>query len=424
MSRSKKILIGVLTTLGLLIIIPILTVSIMWSDEISTISSIKVLSDADAATKSGPVYEMNVKGDYYFDDFVDMGGVSNDDELIDFIVKNITKGLIDIELTSPEIGCAGFTAETELGDRLFGRSYDFSPNRTSMIVTTNPGGDRYSSVSSVDLGFLGFYNAEEAVYLESIIQEIICIAATYTPLDGINEKGFACGVLMTTQGNNSTGTVATDQQDPNKDNYTSTTMLRYMLDYCATVEEAISFAQSVNLHDSAQTSFHYMIADATGASAVLEWVPENGTDSTDNDGTKRVLNVIRNDDDSHIDEQAGLNDFQYVTNFILTPGYYNCGASKPGLDRYNIIQNTINPTSTNTQGIIKDEDAGMNVLKNVARRYLDSLNGSDDGNSCTIWSALFNLSDLTMTWVGNEKFGEEEYTFIYALDNKGRFVLQ
>lgn len=424
MERRNKILIGVFTTVALLIIIPLLTVSIMWNDEISTVSSIKVLSDSDTDTQSGPVYEMNVKGDFYFDDFVEMGGVSNDDELIDFIVKNITKGLIDVELNAPEIGCAGFTAETEDGDRLFGRSYDFSPNRTSMIVTTNPGGDRYSTVSSVDLGFLGYYNADEAVYLDGLMQEIICIAASYIPLDGINEKGFSCGVLMTTQGDNSIGTVATDQQDPNKDNYTSTTMLRYMLDYCATVEEAIAFAQSVNLHDSAQTSFHYMIADATGASAVLEWVPENGTDTSDNDGSKRILNVIRNDDDASIDDDAAKNDFQYVTNFILTPGYYNCGAAMPGFDRYNIIKNTINPLGDNTKGIVKDESAGMDVLQSVARRALDKANGSDDSNSATIWSSLFNLSEKTLTWVGNEHFDDENYIFVYKLDSKNRFVRQ
>ncbi|MFI3252301.1 MAG: linear amide C-N hydrolase [bacterium] len=422
MKRSTKVLIGILTTLGLLIVIPSLTVYFAWNNEIKTISSIKVLSNSDVDTKSGPVYEMTVHGGYYFDSFVEQGGVSNDDELIDFIVGKLTKGLIDIELNAPEIGCAGVTMETEDGDRLFGRSYDFSPNRTSMIVTTNPGGDRYSSVSSVDLGFLGYYNADEAVYLDGLLQEIICIAASYIPLDGINEKGFSCGVLMTTQGDNSTGTVATDQNDPNKDNFTSTTMLRYMLDYCATVEEAIEFAKSVNLHDSAQTSFHYMIADETGASAVLEWVPENGTDLTDNDGTKRVLNVIRNDEDSHIDETAGRNDFQYVTNFVLTPGYYNCGTSKPGLDRYNILATSVNPNGDNTAGIVANETSAMAVLESVARRKLDKLNGSDDSNSATIWSALFNLSEKTMTWVGNEHFDDEDYIFRYELNSKGLFV--
>ncbi len=422
MKRKTKIIIGVVTTLLLIITIPVLTVCIMWNDEISTISSIKVLSHSDKDTKSGPVYEMTVKGNYYFDDFVKQGGVSNDDELIDFIVGNLTKGLIDIELNAPEIGCAGITMQTVSGDKLFGRSYDFEPNRTSMIVTTNPKDGRYSSVSSVDLGFLGYFNAEEAVYLDGLMQEIICIAASYIPLDGINEKGFSCGILMTTQGDNEEGTVATDQQDSTKDNYTSTTMLRYMLDYCATVEEAIEFAQKVNLHDSAQTSFHYMIADESGASAILEWVPVNGTDKTDNDGTKRVLNVIRNNDDAGIEGDAYKNNFQYATNFILTPGYYDCGSAKPGLDRYYILQNRVNTDGTNTDGIVADEAAGMDVLESVARRTLDKLNGSDDNNSATIWSALFNLSEKTMTWVGNEHFDDDSYIFTYSLDKNGRFT--
>lgn len=40
-----------------------------------------------------------------------------------------------------------------------------------------------------------------------------------------------------------------------------------------------------------------MVADASGRSAVLEWV--NETDAEDNDGSLRKLNVIYNDDDKN-----------------------------------------------------------------------------------------------------------------------------
>ncbi len=420
MSKGKKITLIVVIITMILLIIPTLTVTIMWKDEISTINSIKVLSHSEEETYTGPVYEIDVKGDYYFDKFVKQGGVSNDQELIDFIVGNITKGLIPINLEAPEIGCAAFSAQDNDGNRLFGRNYDFSPARTSMILKTNPEKGRYTSISTVDLGFLGI---EPGSYLSGFMQEVLCLAAAYIPLDGINDQGLSVGILMTTQGDNDNPTVATDQQDPNKENYTSTTMLRYMLDYCATVDEAVEFAKSVNLHDSASTSFHYMIADANGDSVVLEWVPEGGTDKTDNDGSKRVLKVIRNDDDAHIDTDAGLNDFQYVTNYILTPGYYDCGSAKPGEDRYLMIENKINPNGTNTDGVINGMEAGLDVLKYVGRRRMTAeAGGTDDNNSLTVWSAMFDLTNKKLTWVGNEKFGDDNYTFSYQLNSKGIFV--
>ena len=66
-------------------------------------------------------------------------------------------------------------------------------------------------------------------------------------------------------------------------------MLRLMLDYASNVDEAVKIAKKYDLHDSAKTSYHYMVADASGKSAILEWI--NGTDATDNDGSKRKLKV-------------------------------------------------------------------------------------------------------------------------------------
>ncbi len=417
MKKITKVFLIIGVVFMVLVVVPMLTIFIAWNGEIRSVSSVRLIANEVADNKAGPVYEMTVYGDYYFDDFVKQGGMSNDDDLSDFIIQKITKGLIDIELNAPEIGCAGFTAQTAAGNRLFGRSYDFGPGAsTSMILTTNPGKGRYSSVSSVDLGFLSVGNG---TYMNGIMDQIICMAAAYTPLDGINEKGFSVGILMTYQGDT---TVATDQQVEGRDNYTSTTMLRYMLDYCATVEEAITFAESINLHDSAGTSFHYMIADATGASAVLEWVTPGANDKTDNDGTTRVLNVIRNNDDAGVEGEAPLNNFQYATNFILTPGYYNDNTQAPaGLDRYLTLQEKINTDGTNREGIIRDFDYGVEVLESVARRtYGDNA----DSNGLTIWSALYDLTDLKMRWIGNEYFDDNDYIFDYQFNIKSnRFEL-
>ena len=46
-------------------------------------------------------------------------------------------------------------------------------------------------------------------------------------------------------------------------------MLRMVLDYADDVDEAVELIKQYNLHDSANTSFHYMVADATSKSAIL-----------------------------------------------------------------------------------------------------------------------------------------------------------
>ena len=51
------------------------------------------------------------KGDFYLDDFVAQGGVKNDSELINFVTNKITKGLIKMNISDPDIGCSSFTAK-------------------------------------------------------------------------------------------------------------------------------------------------------------------------------------------------------------------------------------------------------------------------------------------------------------------------
>lgn len=406
-SLLTKILIIAGTALLVVVVAGVSTVFGLWGNEIASICSIKKIDNADPSTNAGPVYEMNISGGYYFDKFIENGGASSDDQLIDFIVDNISKGILPISIKSPTIGCSSFTAINEKGERLFGRNYDFSKT-TSMIVHANPGNGRHKSISSVDLEFLGITDGTE---LTSIMQKALCLAAPYAPLDGINDAGVSCGIYMSYQGD-SNGTVVATDQDTSKPDLTSTTMLRLILDYADNVEEAISLVEQYDLHDSATTSFHYMVADKTGASAIFEWVANDS--KTDTDGSKRELKIYRNDDDAILGEKEGANDFQYITNFIVTPNYYTSDEEKKGLDRYDQIESMINPDGTNTEGKITNEEA-MNILKMVGRRNWNSLEGSQDSNSITVWSTLYNLTTLESTFVPNEKFDNPSSIFKYKL---------
>ncbi len=399
-----KIFLGVLIFLLLLVLVPSVTFVIVWNNEIKTVLSIEKLADANESNDGGPVYSMEVSGDYYFEEFLAQGGASSEEELVRFLVNKISRNIVPEDMEIPGVGCASFTCNDGNGNYYFARNYDFSTT-TAMIVKTAPTDGRYASISSVDLQFVGI----EGVDIESLTQKLVCLVAPYAPLDGINSAGVACGIYMSYQGIEDSE-VGTDQRTEKPD-LTSTTMLRLILDYAGSVEEAVELVKKYDLHDSADTPFHYMVADSTGKSAILEWV--YATDRRDVYGEKRELKVYYNDADSDVGEKEKNDNFQYVTNFIVAPDYYESDYDKRGVGRYEEIQSMINPDGTNVNGVVTKEFA-MEVLATVGRRTWDSVHGtSEDENDVTVWSALYDLTNKSVTWVNNEEFDDPASVFTF-----------
>lgn len=421
------IILAVIIFIGAVLGITFLSV---WNNEISTVNSFKKLRERNDKNDEGSVYYMDVKGDFYFDKFLEEGGAKSDSQLIGYIVNEITRGfgeMLGLTIKETDIGCSSFIAKAENGDILFGRNYDFDKTNVCLTVCNNPGKGRYKSVSSVDLNFLGMDTETD---VEGLMNKITCLAAPYAPLDGINEKGLSCGIYMSYQGNvrsleGEYSTVATDQKDNGKKDITSTTMLRMILDKAATVDEAVAMISDYNLHDSAYTSFHYMIADANGKSAVLEWVPadDNVGIAGDTDGSKRVLKVIYNNDARYSDATRvneyradATFDYQWITNYILHDGYYFDDIDKRGLDRYEEIYNNLKATG----GVVKDERAAMDILAKVGRRsWVDSVSNS---TGVTVHSVVYNLSQKKVMWVPNENYGDKSAYYEFSFTND-KFVM-
>lgn len=398
----KKILLTVLAVIVVLLVLAFAGIRAVWHNEISSVASIQMLRERNDDHLDGAVYSMQVKGDFYLDDFVAQGGVSSDTELIQFITDNITHGVVDLNMTAPEIGCSSFTATAENGDALFARNYDFSKTN-AMLVFTEANEGRHATISTVDLQFLGIDVDQD---MTGLMDKVICLAAPYAPLDGINDAGVSCGIYMTYQGGEET--VATSQ-GTDKPDFTSTTLLRLILDYADSVEEAVQIASSYDLHDSANTSYHYMVADATGKSAILEWTNDSAVDTTDNDGSQRTLKVVYNDQDSAIGEREAASGYQVVTNFVLQPGYYEGvpAENKKGADRYDRLYEELQATD----GVVTDDQAAMDILQTVGRRGWDN----DDKNSCTVHSAMYNLTQKTVLWVTNENYDDPSAVFTFSL---------
>ena len=308
MKQLKKVLLWIVSIVAALAVVLGIAVFALWHNEIATVASFQQVRTRNDDHLDGSVYTMEVKGGFYLDDFIAQGGAKSDAELIDFITGKITKGLLEMEISESEIACSAFTAQTQDGDRLFGRNYDFSKTNACIVFTEATEG-RHATISTVDLQFLGMDVDQD---VEGLMNKVTCLAAPYAPLDGVNDAGVSCGIFMSYQGGE---TIVPTDLNTDKPDITSTTLLRLILDYADNVEEAVEIASTYDLHDSAATSYHYMVADATGASVILEWV--NGTDATDLDGSARQLVVTYNDDDAHIGEADGQSDYQWITNFFI-----------------------------------------------------------------------------------------------------------
>ncbi len=361
-----------------LILLCVFTFVIVWKNEILSVLSFKVLCEK-SSDSDGNVYMIDINGGFYLEDFINQGGVSSDEELSRFITNKITRGLFDINIDSKEIACAAFTASDKSGDKLLARNYDLTKTNTC-IVKTKGVGERHSTISTVDLSFLGI-SPEKGV--NSISDKLLLLASPYIVLDGINDAGVSCSINMSYQEDST-------NQTTQKPDITSTSLLRLILDYADDVDEAVEIAQAYDMHDSAGQSFHYIVADSNGNSAVLMYTC--GTGSLDNDGQLRKFKVIYGEQN------------QVITNFIIQPEYY-IGFEDweiHGLDRYNLICDRLNEVG----GVVEDEKSAMSILSEVgARKWYEN------SDAVTVHSAVYNMTDKTVMWVPNEHFENSPFFF-------------
>jgi hypothetical protein len=150
-------------------------------------------------------------------------------------------------------GCSLF-ATNDAADPLFARNFDWDAAPAMMLFTSPP--DGYASVSMVDLSYLGVTDpASEADKL---------VDAPLLPFDGMNAKGLAIGLAAVPDGRSDTR--------PDRPTVGSVRIIRLVLDKAATVEEAVKVFEQHNIDFSGGPPLHYLVADATGASAAIEFV--------------------------------------------------------------------------------------------------------------------------------------------------------
>ena len=224
-----------------------------------------------------------------------------------------------------EPGCTCFYAA---GSGVYGRNFDFPPNPVLLLFTYPE--DGYASVSLVDLGYFGYSMSElpDAEDLESLT------TTPYLPFDGMNEAGLVVGMAAIPHAEPpfSSGKVSIGEIQ----------VIRLLLDRAATVDEALALLDEYNV-EMTEPPIHYLVADVTGASALIEYVG----------GERRVV----------------TGSSFVMTNFIVTETNMEGGAP---CARYNHVFEGL----AEAQGTVSPDEA-MTLLR-----------GASQGN--TIWSVVYS----------------------------------
>jgi len=221
---------------------------------------------------------------------------------------------------------------------LFGRNYDWPEHSTYFILFTNPP-DGYSSVSTVDLSFFEYTPTEPPDYSgnQNTVRTL-----PYYPFDGMNEKGVAIGM-------NAVGE-AQSPYDPNKVTIGELQLIRLVLDYASSTNEAIELIKQYNIRME-NPPIHYLITDSSGDSVIIEFV----------NGSMEIINNYKS--------------WEVTTNFVIT------GLENPDVApcwRYKKAYKILSDNNGNLS-----ENEAMNLLHDVS---VES----------TRWSTVYDLDNRSL----------------------------
>lgn len=221
-----------------------------------------------------------------------------------------------------------------------------------MQVYTEPK-NGYASISTVNLSFVRY--SEEYLPEGSVFNKFLTLAAPYLPCDGMNEKGVVIASLSVPE--------AEPPYDSHKITLNISTAMRLVLDKAATVDEAVELLQQYNIYFSGDMAVHYLIADASGKSMLVEYY--------DNE-----FQIVETD-----------SNYQIASNFIAYNGV-NIGGGGTEFKRYDTVEKEI----LDNNGVLNEDDA-VSLLAEV---------GVWDGDIDKLqWSVVYNLTTGEVRFFSN-----------------------
>lgn len=343
----------------------------------------------------GRLYEVNYTADYKLNEALE-ANISNTMDLLGFVQQHLYDS-VPSNQTKNEIsflpGCSAFAVPDKAnGKFLMGRNYDFCHTKivdgvrsyvpiAAFVIRTAPAGGKKSIAFADGLNF-GF---AQGCYSDGKTDLSLFMGLPYAITDGINEDGFAIGVLSLNE-------PPTTQNDASKKNISTTVAIRMLLDRASTVKEAIQMLNQYNMRmkntDDAH-NYHFFMADATGDYAIVEYTRDPNNPAETHPTRMEVLN---NNDT-----------LRCVTNFYVSPtmaGTNDGWGSEHGKERYFNMREVLS-----NNNYLLGSDEAMSLLSLVSQGRNDA-----DPTSFTQWSALYNLSQKSIRLALLREYGKE-YNF-------------
>lgn len=251
-------------------------------------------------------YYVDYVGDYALDALMEVGAA--DEEALGAFISQQLLYKLPFHRKTLQLACSSFAAETTAGDYIQGRNMDYALAQNILVRTKPQNG--YASLSMASGELLGYIDEVP----DNLIGQLHILAAPYYALDGINEKGLSIAILLQTYAEHVC-------QETGKPPMTTTMAVRMVLDKAATVDEAIELMAKYDMRGMADTNFHFLIVDANGDKAVIEYVEHEmrvnrakgyGLPVTNFFISEGVVEEIRDGEDRIIALQAALDEHKGV----------------------------------------------------------------------------------------------------------------
>ena len=339
----------------------------------------------------GYLYYMDYEKDYYGQDVMKA-------------MRNV--GYIDS-------GCSTFFTHNAEGEPITCRNYDY-PHRVSkedrsltglnVVLHCKPEG-KYESIALADAVWIDENNPlmqQGGPDMDGFDPDMMDVLP-YDCMDGMNEKGRCVTILRVD---------IKEGDQPAKMAVASSMLLRYMLDDCANVEEAIEKTDSCILEPEDWQDCHIMVTDADGRSVVIE---SRNSEITTIDSDLCTNFYLGSDDmeDSYRngklrEEAVKMTDENANTGFRYGygHGYHRFVTILGQLERYR-------DTSVDGSYTLMPESAALVILQSVAQNpYTNAA-----GISMTEYSAIYNNEKKTV-----EVWPFQNYSKSYTFDVTGKQI--
>jgi|GEM_PF-2662377 len=271
-------------------------------------------------------------------------------------------------------GCSMFQCPSDSGGALVGRNFDHRAG--DMLVAWTFPDSGYASLGFIPMNQWAF-NPDNPFNPDDPIQKRYLLLGAMNTIEGMNARGVT--VTLASLDRHET------LPDPDRKPRFLLHLVREILDYAGTLDEAIAIAERYNVFDNGRTiiSHHIFLADPVNGSAVLEWSGGEMEVLRSGPSTQVVTNrpLFETGEPSQL-SGPGLAD-DSVTPLLEVPDK----RLRNSCPRYNCLAKALEaaPEGLNWQ-------TGMQALKAAAQKDRHVVLNGEPWVVNTEWSAIFDMT--------------------------------